>query len=110
MTLRASDLDVSEAKLRDYLLAPEHPDGRGKALFFLATGFTRDDPVALEYALRTHATGRSATAELSPFGERLVVDGPLETPSGRIVSVRTVWFRDAGSERVRLVTAYPIRL
>ena len=29
------------AKLRDYLLAPEHPEGRGKAAFYTRYGFRR---------------------------------------------------------------------
>lgn len=30
---------VDHVKIRDYLLAPTHPDGRGKAEFFMRRGF-----------------------------------------------------------------------
>lgn len=109
MTLRVDDLDVAGAKIAGYLLAPEHPDGRGKALFFGRVGFSRSRPDALADALREHAAAHDARVEPSPFGERIVVDGTLAVPNGRSVSVRAVWFRESGSSRIRLVTAYPIR-
>ncbi len=109
MTLHPDTLDISAQKLTDYLLALEHPDGRGKALFFERTGFSRHHPDRLADALMAHAAAHAATLEPSPFGERFVVDGLLDTPSGRRVHVRAVWFREAGTSRVRLVTAYPIR-
>ena len=33
---------IEEVKVRDYLLALDHPVGRAKARFFVALGFTRD--------------------------------------------------------------------
>jgi len=33
---------VDPAKLRDYLLSPEHPVGRAKARYFTALGFASD--------------------------------------------------------------------
>lgn len=101
---------VSRRKLTDYLLAREHPDGRGKALFFEQHGFRREAPDALAEALRRHATEHEvARMESSPFGERLVVDGPLLAPDGRRPFVRSVWFREHPDAPPRLVTAYPLR-
>jgi hypothetical protein len=34
---------VDEAKIRHYLLSPEHPVGDPKARFFKALGFSRSD-------------------------------------------------------------------
>ena len=34
---------VDEAKVRDYLLSPEHPVGRFKARVFRAAGYERDN-------------------------------------------------------------------
>jgi len=41
------------------------------------------------------------------MGIKYIVDGRLSTPSGKKVTVRTVWIVDKGSENPRLVTAYP---
>lgn len=100
--------DVPAAKVASYLLAPDHPDGRGKALFFARLGFQRDDPERLADALRNHAIEHDVVRiEMSPFGERFVVEGPLATPDGRAPRVRAIWFAAAGGP-VRLVTAYPL--
>ena len=42
----------------------------------------------------------------SPHGEKYLVDGPLESPTGRKPLVRTVWIVDRGEQAPRLV-AYP---
>jgi hypothetical protein len=38
---------VDDAKIRDYLLSPEHPIGGPKARFFKSLGFSRNDWVAV---------------------------------------------------------------
>jgi hypothetical protein len=40
-------------------------------------------------------------------GKKYIVDGAIETPSGKTPVVRTVWIVDEGSDVPRLVTAYP---
>jgi len=40
-------------------------------------------------------------------GQKFVLEGELEGPSGRRLRVRTIWIIDRGQERPRLVTAYP---
>ena len=42
---------VSDAKVVEYLLNPEHPQGRGKAAFFFALGYRREQPDLLRDAL-----------------------------------------------------------
>ena len=37
----AERAQIDPAKVRDYLLAPDHPDGASKARFFAALGFAR---------------------------------------------------------------------
>ena len=44
----------------------------------------------------------------SAHGEKYVVDGQIETPSGRLPAVRTIWIIDRGLDTPRLVTAYPL--
>jgi len=41
---RASEAEIPDAKLRDYALNPQHPDGMHKARVFLsALGLSQDD-------------------------------------------------------------------
>ena len=99
---------VSERKLKEYLLSQTHPDGRGKAKFFAAHGFSAEHWQVLAEALKSHAAAHPvAGEEETVFGVRYVVDGKLLAPDGRSPRVRSVWFIDVGSDNPRLVTAYP---
>jgi Domain of unknown function (DUF6883) len=99
---------VSRDKVVDYLLNPWHPDGAAKAAFFAAMGFHVDRWQELANALKRLAETASATIRVdSPHGSKYIVDGTIGTPSGRSVSVRSVWIVDLGSQAPRLVTAYP---
>ncbi len=49
-----------------------------------------------------------AREELSPFGIRYVIEGPLNSPDGRSPLVRTVWFIESSEDMPRLITAYPL--
>jgi hypothetical protein len=99
---------VEGQKVRDYILNPAHPDNGGKAQFFMAMGFTADAWEQLADALRemagtVHITSRSD----SVHGEKFVLEGDLNTPSGKTPRVRSVWIIDRGSQALRLVTVYP---
>ncbi len=100
---------VERDKVRDYLLNPTHPDGFGKADFFTAMGFRRETWQVLADALRQVATDSPMTKSMTSIhGHKYIVDGLLQTPSGRTAMVRTIWIVDAGRETPRLVMAYPI--
>lgn len=99
---------IEQAKVADYLLNAEHPENGGKAAFFLALGFCREEWPKLATALRRAAEDHPVTKRMaSPHGEKYVLEGPLETPDGKKTTVRTVWIIDAGLSAPRLVTAYP---
>jgi hypothetical protein len=101
---------VAQSKIVDYLLSLSHPDGRGKARFFLSHGFSPDDWEVLARALRDNAVAHRVTAaEHTAFGTRYVVEGQLVAPDGRTPRVRVVWFIRTGSEIPELVTAYPLK-
>ena len=101
---------VARSKVVDYLLSEAHPDGRGKARFFFAHGFSPADWEALAAALRGHAVShRVANAVETPFGVRYVVEGELASPDGRSPGVRTVWFIRTSHDVPELVTAYPMK-
>jgi hypothetical protein len=101
---------VPREKIVDYLLSPTHRDGRHKAAFFAAFGFSDDNWQALASALLEHATTHDVASEQdSPFGLRYVVDGIMNMADGRVALVRTVWFIESGAETPRFLTAYPLR-
>jgi filamentous hemagglutinin len=104
------DFHVPEEKLTGYLLNPQHPVGRGKAAFFLALGFSRQNPEALTQALVVQAREAPERAvQPAPEGEKLICIGPLATPSGKRPWVVSVWYLERGKDTARLVTAYPYR-
>jgi hypothetical protein len=99
---------VDSRKITEYPLCPTHPDGASKAGFFSKLGFHTEDWMVLAGALRSHGAAHPVVRMVeSTFGTRYTVEGPLETPSGRRPSVRTVWVVDQGSDTPRLITAYP---
>jgi len=100
---------VPPEKVADYLLNPAHPDGAGKAQFFVRMGFRREDWQTPAAALRRVAEQGEVTLSLeSRHGRKYVLDGHIDTPTGRTPLVRTVWIMDAGTEIPRLVSAYPM--
>ncbi len=101
-------LHVDEAKIVGYLLS--HSNGQGKAAFFLRFGFlpgawASEMAEALKQLARINPV---VTAVESPYGTRYSVDGELQTPSGRLPRVRTVWMLENDSDEFRRITAYPI--
>jgi hypothetical protein len=109
MILPHADLaEVTEDKVRRYLLNPDHPDGASKARFFALMGFTADEWLLLAEALRRLALKTEVAKRIETgHGTKYIVDGRLESPSGRTPNVRTVWIVDPGREIARLVTAFP---
>jgi hypothetical protein len=104
----ASLVRVEREKITDYLLNREHPDNGGKADFFIALGFLRNDWETLATTLRKLATNCAISQSMeSVHGKKYIVDGAIETPIGKTPVVRTVWIVDSGETVPRLVTAYP---
>jgi hypothetical protein len=103
----AAQAVVDPAKVRDYLLSPEHPVGRAKARFFGALGFRRADWSALRDALLAHARGEAEPAGGGAHGQKYAVRGILQGPAGREAPVVSVWIVLTGEDVPRLVTAYP---
>ena len=100
-------LRVDESKITGYLLS--HANGRGKAVFFLGLGFRVEAWQELAEAVKAQAIANPvATTVDSPYGTRYSVDGELLTPSGRQPRVRSVWILESGSDRLRLITAFPV--
>jgi hypothetical protein len=101
---------VEEEKITRYLLAGDHPAGRGEAAFFGRFGFTKENWQLLRDALLDHArfAGVVAVGE-TEFGQKFILEGRLTAPDGRRPRVRSVWFVPRGKTAPRLVTAYAVR-
>ena len=67
---------VEAGKVRDYLLAPDHPVGWAKARFFAALGFTRDGwPLLRDALLAVAREGVAEIGEATVFGQKYAVRG-----------------------------------
>lgn len=100
-------LRVDESKIVEYLLS--HPNGQGKAAFFLGFGFLPNAWKELAEALKQQAWSNPIASVVdSVYGTRYSVDGELQTPIGRRPRVRTVWILESGSNEPRLITAHPV--
>ena len=99
---------VDDAKVRDYLLSSDHRDGRSKARFFGALGFTRDGwPLLRDALLSVARDGEADMGETTVFGQKWVVRGIVRGTADRAAAVVTVWIALRGDDVPRLVTAYP---
>jgi len=105
----AQSATVREPKVVRYLLNPAHPAGGSKAVFFLRFGFTVPEWTLLAEALLRHAREHDVveTGE-TRHGVRYAVDGPMASPDGTVLNIRSAWFIDHGSEAPRFVTAHPL--
>jgi hypothetical protein len=92
MTLPNAQLAVVEQeKIVAYLLNPTHPDNGGKATFFQMLGFELDKWSELATALRQLAlVGKVVKTVESPHGNKYIVEGRIEAPSGRSPMVLSV--------------------
>jgi len=106
----ANNVRIDREKLTGYLLNSAHPEGRGKAQFFLRAGFTLEAWSDFADSLRIFAAQTDVHSILSSeHGCKYIVEGSLQTPLGQFVQIRTIWVVDTGGEIPRLVTAYPIK-
>lgn len=106
--IRWDEAHVNERKVVEYLLASAQPIGGAKATFFMSLGYRRDAWTRLRDDLMHIAeNGAVVDTGVTTYGRKMVVDGSVETPCGRIVQLRTVWISDGPDAVPRLVTAYP---
>jgi hypothetical protein len=107
---RAEVALIETAKVRDYLLAPEHPTGRFKAAFFVRLGYSLQRWELLAADLTRHAQANDASVgEANDFGQKFEVRGNLTGPDGKSASLVTVWIILRGDDLPRFVTAFPGR-
>ena len=101
---------VAERKITNYLLDVANENGKHKARFFLAFGFTIEEWQVMAAALKQHAAAHEVTSMVAreTFGTNYVIEGPLMTPDGRNPQVRVIWAIDRDDTVPRLISAYPL--
>lgn len=100
---------IPESKVRNYLLNTGHPIGGSKAAFFRKAGFTGNGWWMLASELKQHVqTNDVVQTKQTQHGTRYAVDGPIVAPDGSTLNIRSAWFIDAGSDKPRFITAYPL--
>jgi len=97
-------------KLTGYLLSETHAVGKSKAKFFRPLGFDKTTVKQLEQGpLAIAQTNEVRESITFPHGTKYVIDGPLKTPKGTVVRIRTIWIWEAEDENPRFITTYPIK-
>lgn len=102
---------IKREKLTNYLLSLTHPVGKSKSVFFRGIGFDDANVDKLEQGLYEIAQKNDVKASglaTNNSGINYEVIGELNTPNGKIYSIRTVWFIKAGRKNPSFVTAYPV--
>jgi hypothetical protein len=108
----AENAVVDIAKLRDYSLNLNHPEGKHKARAFLEKlGITRDDAdrlrqIILKAILQVDAIEQNPTV----YGRRFIVDFELSWPERNFILstalVRTAWIIRSDESFPRLTTCF----
>lgn len=99
---------IDNEKILDYLLAIAHPVGGSKAVFFRSIGYNERNMELLgEQLLNIAVTCDAHEVKRSFYGVKYVVDGMIDSPTGRSARVRTIWIIEDGKDIARLVTAHP---
>lgn len=100
---------IPSTKLSDYLLSSTHAVGKGKARFFRGFGFNEQNVLSLEVGLLAIAQTEVVVDVIpTPYGIKYIIDGKLNTPTGVIINIRTVWMIEQDEGNPRFVTAYPL--
>jgi hypothetical protein len=100
---------IPSTKLSGYLLSETHSVGRSKAKLLRSLGFNEINIALLKQALIDIAHSEDVIETISlPYGIKYIIDGLLQTPVGAKIKMRTIWIIDAGQDKPRFVTAYPV--
>jgi hypothetical protein len=98
---------VTEGKVRDYLLNPNHPVGGPKAAWLSSIGYCSGNWRDLVDDLRMLAQSVDEfVAKRSRFGVKYEVAGRIGRPGHRPADVITVWIVE-GNSSPRLIIAFP---
>jgi hypothetical protein len=106
---RAEEAQVDIRKLRDYLLNPDHPEGKHKArLFSAALGITAQDAEALrDLLLAAVQTNDAQLGRKDNYGQRYTVDFVIKWRGSQAL-LRSGWIIEHNSTTPRLTTCFLI--
>ncbi|MCP5277694.1 MAG: hypothetical protein H6935_04945 [Thiobacillus sp.] len=97
-----------QGKIQDYLLNLNHPQGWGKAKYFLGLGFSVEAWQAFGRALVAHAECNEVVKQdQNDYGTLYVVDCNFSAANGTQPCIRTVWEITTDNPCPRLITAHP---
>lgn len=100
---------ISREKLINYILSKTHSTGKFKARFFQNLGFNQTNVSFFETILRTMANSEEIKETIpSVYGAKYILDGKVNTPSGKTIKLRTIWIIEKGQIRPRFITVYPV--
>jgi hypothetical protein len=103
----AANATIPNDKITQYLLNPNHPDGKAKARFFGMFGISQANWGDLWKALGNHPLTNPVTRHtVTSYGETYEVSCSLTTPDGRNPCIISVWIVEPNDPNPRLVTAY----
>ncbi|RVU21926.1 DUF6883 domain-containing protein [Methylobacterium oryzihabitans] len=106
-----SAFTIPESKIAGYLLNLNSVDGAAKAGLLMRFGFSPDRPLELMDALGRHPSPSSWVAAFeTPYGIKHYFEGPLSSPGGRTLRIRSVWQVDGDAKggTARFVTLRPL--
>lgn len=98
---------IESAKLKDYILSPNHPLGKFKAKFFEEAGYLQGAWEILAKDIRAqHLSKDAKKGNLSFLGKKYEITAPLKGPKST-VTITSVWIILKGEEVPRLITLMP---
>lgn len=98
---------IAQEKLTDYLLNVMHKRGGAKARLFEQFGYRADQWPRLADDIRAQLATEVDLERATAYGVRYEMRMTLRTPVGRLLTVRTVWQIDDGTNFPRLITLFP---
>lgn len=103
-----STIVIEKRKVIHYLLNVAHPDGRGKAKLLIRCGFHPENWEDFVKSVIEYTKGAKVISEVeTPFGRKIILEGNLETPSGKKLFIKSVWIVSLKSPI--LVTLFPAK-
>lgn len=102
------DAEIAREKITKYLLTKR--DESDKSLYLTTAGYTIDEYEQLVEDLRNQILLFDATLiELTEFGDKYEINGVLKSPSGKELSIKTIWMKEHATEKWKFITLFPVR-
>jgi len=99
---------ITSEKITDYLLNEIHRRGGSKARLLARFGYTNENSERLVADIRRyHVEAEVDSVRETAYGTRYEIRAQLQTPSGRTLTVRTIYQIDKGKDFPRLITLFP---